>query len=439
LLSAFAAMFLRLLLPLVAFCSLFSDAYPHENAHDHDHSEQHSLPSRWYHDEDHPVHALFRRQNAVTGTDGVQYPAVGSATWTAAYPPAKANSSAMPQAWIDALNAAVAAGSIPNIPIPTVVNSSPVYPSSANPNSPTICSAYAKCRMPDDIWDAPNGAIGIGFDDGPSLGSSMLYDFLGQNNQRATHFMIGLNILNNPQLFLRAFNQLQGDIAVHTWTHPYMSSLSNADIVAELGWTMQIIHNSTGGRLPRFWRPPYGDADNRVRAIARELFGLTTILWNQDTSDWSLTSTGGTTLGAINASMTQWLTGPKTPGLIILEHELSNLSAQAFESAYPLMVSQGWTLPSVATINGTGVYYNSQNATSPVEEVDGVLLSDFNAATSSVSSSSAVTSSAPSSASNPVSTTSIHGSQATSTSDGSLRYVVSPGVAVICLVFASFI
>ena len=38
---------------------------------------------------------------------------------------------------------------------------------------------------------------------------------------------------------------------------------------------LQIIHDLTEGRVPKFWRPPTGDMDNRVRAIAREVFGLT--------------------------------------------------------------------------------------------------------------------------------------------------------------------
>ena len=61
-----------------------------------------------------------------------------------------------------------------------------------------------------------------------------------------------------------------------------MTTLSNEDVVAQLGWTMEIIHNSTGGRIPRFWRPPYGDSDIRVSAIAREVFGLKTVIWNQE-------------------------------------------------------------------------------------------------------------------------------------------------------------
>ena len=71
--------------------------------------------------------------------------------------------------------------------------------------------------------------------------------------------MVGLNILGSPDIFLQAFNN-GDDIAVHTWTHPYMTSLSNEAVVAEFGYTMQIIHDSTGGRIPRFWRPPYGDS-----------------------------------------------------------------------------------------------------------------------------------------------------------------------------------
>jgi chitin deacetylase len=82
--------------------------------------------------------------------------------------------------------------------------------------------------------------------------------------------MIGQNILWNPQVFLKAFNAGH-DIAVHTWTHPYMTTLTNEEVIAELGYTMEIIKNSTGGRVPKYWRPPYGDADNRVNAIAREV------------------------------------------------------------------------------------------------------------------------------------------------------------------------
>lgn len=62
----------------------------------------------------------------------------------------------------------------------------------------------------------------------------------------------------------------RGDhLAVHTWSHSHMTTRSDHDILGELGWTMQIISDLSDGRtLPKYWRPPFGDVDDRVRAIA---------------------------------------------------------------------------------------------------------------------------------------------------------------------------
>lgn len=58
--------------------------------------------------------------------------------------------------------------------------------------------------------------------------------------------------------------------------------------------------------------------------------------------------------------------GSKTPGLIILEHELSDLAVTSFINAYPLMVSNGWKRMSLAQMDGLGSYQNALGATSPV-------------------------------------------------------------------------
>ncbi|KII95212.1 carbohydrate esterase family 4 protein [Plicaturopsis crispa FD-325 SS-3] len=394
-----------LALPLLAAAG----SVPHK-AHTHAHAARGSiLPGTWYQPRDHPAHALFKRDGSGNG-DGVTYAAVGSPEWSAAYPQAL-DPSKYPQAWVDALNAAVASGKIPDIPVSSSTDgATPVYPNGLDSTSPQICSSSAQCRnMTYDTWDAPDGKIGIGFDDGPLPPSKTLYDFLVANNQKATHFMIGSNILWNSDAFNQAFNQMQDDIAVHTWTHPLMTTLNNSMVLGELGWTMEIIHNSTGGRLPKYWRPPYGDADNRVRAIAKEVFGLDTIIWNQDTDDWSLT-TGGQTMQAINSSMQGWLTGPKSPGLIILEHELSNQSVQAFIDAYPVMKQNGWQLESCASMLGKGTWLNAASNTGSVTPA-GVL--DGN----NVSSSASASSSAPASKSSGTSTSSGAASSSSSSSN----------------------
>ena len=52
-------------------------------------------------------------------------------------------------------------------------------------------------------------------------------------------------------------------------------------------------------------------------------------------------------------------TGPKSPGLIVLEHELSEQSVGAFISAYPVIKANGWKTQSTARILDGNAYRNS--------------------------------------------------------------------------------
>lgn len=74
-------------------------------------------------------------------------------------------------------------------------------------------------------------------------------------------------------------------IAIHTWSHTPLTSLNNEAVVAELYFTQKIIQDVTGV-TPLMWRPPTGDVDDRVRAIAREMGLQPTDLWAADTLDW---------------------------------------------------------------------------------------------------------------------------------------------------------
>ncbi|KAI0031381.1 hypothetical protein K488DRAFT_71449 [Vararia minispora EC-137] len=267
----------------------------------------------------------------------------------------------MPQKWKDALKAAEGAGKIPSIPVSrqTSNGATPTY-DGHDPGAQPVCSASYQCRLPGQLWDAPDGVIGISFDDGPLSPSANLNAFLHDNGIPSTHFYIGTSILQDSGNFKYAFETLKADIAVHTWTHPYMTTLSNEQVVAELGWTMQLIYDSTGGKVAKYWRPPYGDTDARVDAIAHEVFGLTAVIWNHDTDDWQLT-TGGTTQEQINSHFDEWLSGSKSPGLICLEHELSDQSVQAFKNNYHKFAEKGWTVQSVARLSG-GQPYQSHHA-----------------------------------------------------------------------------
>ncbi|KAI9625941.1 hypothetical protein KEM48_010641 [Puccinia striiformis f. sp. tritici PST-130] len=232
------------------------------------------------------------------------------------------------------------------------------YEAGVNGSDASICSWTIGCKSPTDITDAPAGMMGISFDDGPEPASSQLMKFLKSVNQTATHFMIGSRIQQSPGDFAVALNQ-GGHIAVHTWSHPLMTTLNDTAVLGEIGWTLQIIFDLSGGRLPAFWRPPCnridyvgpkGDVDNRVRAIAKNVFGLQTVIWNQDTNDWCLTPQNTNTCGAegpsnqaaLDVEMSRFVKMPKNPGLIILEHELTTHSVHGFTHAWPSIKQAGW-------------------------------------------------------------------------------------------------
>jgi chitin deacetylase len=81
-------------------------------------------------------------------------------------------------------------------------------------------------------------------------------------------------------------------------------------------------------------------------------------------SDWTLGAPGGTTPQAIQTNFQQWLSGPQNPGLIVLEHELTDGAVQAFQAAYPLMKQYNWTLQSTALLAGVSAYQNAADDTS---------------------------------------------------------------------------
>jgi peptidoglycan/xylan/chitin deacetylase (PgdA/CDA1 family) len=120
------------------------------------------------------------------------------------------------------------------------------------------------------------------FDDGPGTLTPFLLDQLKQLNIKATFFVVGSNVQEIPYLVKRAADEGH-DIGVHTWSHPYLTRLSNDQIISELMWTAKIIYDVTG-KVPRYMRPPYGDIDDRVRYIVNAL-GFEAVIWNRDTND----------------------------------------------------------------------------------------------------------------------------------------------------------
>ncbi|CAG8569992.1 4846_t:CDS:2, partial [Acaulospora morrowiae] len=181
-----------------------------------------------------------------------------------------------------------------------------------------------KHAAPDDIVTCPKvGHWGLTYDDGPSKFTPKLLDYLNKKNLKATFFVTGSRVVSNP-LTLKAAYESGHHIAVHTWSHPALTSLSNESVVAELKWTIKAIHDVIN-MTPIYFRPPYGDTDNRIRAISKAV-GLITTLWlpEFDSQDWSLVPDPKKSVDAIVQTFNSWMENfPKmTTGFIVLQHDL---------------------------------------------------------------------------------------------------------------------
>ncbi|MFI7347771.1 polysaccharide deacetylase family protein [Streptomyces sp. NPDC049936] len=135
---------------------------------------------------------------------------------------------------------------------------------------------------------ACNGYVGLTFDDGPSGTTRALLDALRQNGLRATMFNQGQYAAQNPAL-VRAQVDAGMWVANHSYTHPHMTQLSQAQMDSEISRTQAAIANAGGG-TPKLFRPPYGETNATLRSVAAK-YGLTEVIWDVDTQDWNNAST----------------------------------------------------------------------------------------------------------------------------------------------------
>lgn len=76
----------------------------------------------------------------------------------------------------------------------------------------------------------------------------------------------------------------------HTWSHPYLTTLADADVAAELARNRDFLQKTFGAGGTPFFRPPYGAHDERIDRIAADQGHPTVVLWNGTLGDDRLLS-----------------------------------------------------------------------------------------------------------------------------------------------------
>ena len=116
------------------------------------------------------------------------------------------------------------------------------------------------CTRDTDITECPTAMDwGLTYDDGPAFYTPNLLAYLDQQKLRSTFFVVGSRVISFPNTLQEEY--MSGhQIAVHTWSHPSLTQLSNEEIIAELGWSKKVIKDVLGV-TPNMMRPPFGDIE----------------------------------------------------------------------------------------------------------------------------------------------------------------------------------
>jgi len=185
-----------------------------------------------------------------------------------------------------------------------------------------------------DILTCPGAQQwGITYDDGPNPsvtpGTPGVRASLKADHLKATFFVLGSSVALFPAE-LKATYADGHQIALHSWSHHPFTNLTNLQVVAELKYNERIIYD-TVGVLPLFFRPPYGDIDDRVRAIVNAL-GYRTVIWTaypdiiRDSQD---TVYVNVPVATVAQNITEWFQDPVNTnrGFISLEHDAFTFSS----------------------------------------------------------------------------------------------------------------
>ena len=206
-------------------------------------------------------------------------------------------------------------------------------PSATPPEAHPKAATYTQAHV-----DQPY--IAMTFDDGPSSENTpRLLQMLKQRNIKATFFLIGQNVADNPDIVRRILADGH-EVGNHSWTHPQLSKLSDDKVTAEVTKTQDAIKDASGF-TPTLLRPPYGAITTRQRDWIESRFGLNIILWSVDPFDWKRP-------GA--SVITQRILTQVHPGAIILSHDIHKQTVDAMPATLDGLVAKGYKFVTVSQL-----------------------------------------------------------------------------------------
>lgn len=162
-------------------------------------------------------------------------------------------------------------------------------PASATIPTPSPPSAGVAKKIFKGITASTGKRIAITFDDGAtSTNVNRVLDILDTYHAKSTFFFTGEWILANP-ITARKIVSRGHKLESHTVTHPFLTTLTDAQVRYQLNRSREIIKD-TVGTTSYLLRPPYGDISDRILRLTGEAGYKYMVMWSVDTDDYKSTT-----------------------------------------------------------------------------------------------------------------------------------------------------
>lgn len=110
-----------------------------------------------------------------------------------------------------------------------------------------------------------------------------ILDILDKYDVKSTFFLVGFWVEKYPEMVKEIYDRGH-DVGNHSTNHPYMTKLSEEQIVQELNKTGDQIKKITS-EVPILFRPPFGDYNDKLIKACKEN-DYYVIQWDVDSLDW---------------------------------------------------------------------------------------------------------------------------------------------------------
>lgn len=110
-----------------------------------------------------------------------------------------------------------------------------------------------------------------------------LLDILSRHGIRATFFVTGSWMADNPGLARRL--AAKHELGNHSYSHPHLGELSDGEVAEEFDRFNEALDQVAKGAEVRYFRPPFGEYDERAQSLALE-GGQLPVMWSIESKDW---------------------------------------------------------------------------------------------------------------------------------------------------------